>query len=239
MIESGGVAMVNRFPGSRGGYWARTLDGDEVVQHSFWLFDDEEGARAAEATYLTLGASGRSGHVRKCRRLRSGRPDVARPGRRSPCGLGSSATREFDRCTSGRAVLRAPSPCARGRRCVAHRCRSNGARCADGAAVGRPSVVGCDGEHRISGPEGDCPRLRRARAWLGMGSHARRRLRRAAPSAASHRPGGVLGRRGAFVVPFGSFESPRGATTPPGRTGSPPLGRRSPRDTRATGRSHA
>jgi len=54
MIESGGVAMVNRFPGSRGGYWARTLAGDEVVQHSFWLFDDEEGARAAEATYLTL-----------------------------------------------------------------------------------------------------------------------------------------------------------------------------------------
>ena len=54
MIEKGGVAMVNGFPGSRGGYWARTLDGEELVQHSFWLFDDEEGARAAEATYNTL-----------------------------------------------------------------------------------------------------------------------------------------------------------------------------------------
>jgi hypothetical protein len=54
MIERGGVAMVNGMPGSRGGYWARTVDGDDLVQHSFWLFDDEEGARAAEETYRTL-----------------------------------------------------------------------------------------------------------------------------------------------------------------------------------------
>jgi len=54
MIESRGVAMVQGFPGSRGGYWARTVDGDELVQHLFWLFDEEEGARVAEATALTL-----------------------------------------------------------------------------------------------------------------------------------------------------------------------------------------
>ena len=54
MIEKGGVAMVNNFPGSRGGYWARTIDGSDLIQHSFWLFDGEEGARAAEATYQTL-----------------------------------------------------------------------------------------------------------------------------------------------------------------------------------------
>jgi hypothetical protein len=54
MIETGGVAMVKGFPGSRGGYWARTVDGDELVQHSFWLFEDEDGARAAEATYQKL-----------------------------------------------------------------------------------------------------------------------------------------------------------------------------------------
>jgi hypothetical protein len=54
MIEKGGVAMVNALPGSRGGYWARSVGGEEIVQHSFWLFDDEEGARAAEATYRTL-----------------------------------------------------------------------------------------------------------------------------------------------------------------------------------------
>jgi hypothetical protein len=41
--------------GSAGGYWARELDGEaELVQHSFWLFDTEEHARAAEATFNTL-----------------------------------------------------------------------------------------------------------------------------------------------------------------------------------------
>jgi len=54
MIDGGGVAMVNGLPGSRGGYWARTVDGDELIQHSFWLFDGEDGARAAEATYQML-----------------------------------------------------------------------------------------------------------------------------------------------------------------------------------------
>ena len=54
MIEAGGVAMVNGFPGSRGGYWARTIAGEDLVQHSFWLFENEEGARQAEATYQTL-----------------------------------------------------------------------------------------------------------------------------------------------------------------------------------------
>jgi hypothetical protein len=54
MIEKGGIAMVYGFPGSLGGYWARTVDGDDLVQHSFWLFEREEGARAAEATYQAL-----------------------------------------------------------------------------------------------------------------------------------------------------------------------------------------
>jgi hypothetical protein len=54
MIDNGGIAMVKGLPGSRGGYWARTLDGDELVQHSFWLFEDEQGARAAETTYQAL-----------------------------------------------------------------------------------------------------------------------------------------------------------------------------------------
>ena len=54
MIGEGGVAMLNGLPGSRGGYWARTVDGDDLVQHSFWLFDDEQGARAAAAMFETL-----------------------------------------------------------------------------------------------------------------------------------------------------------------------------------------
>jgi hypothetical protein len=54
MIEKGGVAMVKGISGSRDGYWARTIDGDDLVQHSFWLFENEGGARAAETTYQTL-----------------------------------------------------------------------------------------------------------------------------------------------------------------------------------------
>jgi len=53
MIGEGGVAMLRGMPGSVGGYWARSLEGD-IVQHSFWLFDTEENARAAEATFNQL-----------------------------------------------------------------------------------------------------------------------------------------------------------------------------------------
>ncbi len=54
MIGERGVAMLRGMTGSVGGYWARTLDGDEVIQHSFWLFDSEDNARSAEETFLTL-----------------------------------------------------------------------------------------------------------------------------------------------------------------------------------------
>jgi len=54
MIASGGVAMVTGLAGSSDGYWARCVNGDELVQHSFWLFDSEEHARTAEAMFLTL-----------------------------------------------------------------------------------------------------------------------------------------------------------------------------------------
>jgi hypothetical protein len=54
MIRERGVAMVQGLPGSAGGYWARALDGDEVIQHSYWLFDTEENARSAEAMIKTL-----------------------------------------------------------------------------------------------------------------------------------------------------------------------------------------
>ena len=53
MIVDGGVAMVQGMPGSAGGYWARTLD-DQSIQHSVWLFDTEEHARSAEATFAML-----------------------------------------------------------------------------------------------------------------------------------------------------------------------------------------
>ena len=53
MVREGGVAMLSGMSGSAGGYWARAVEG-ELVQHSFWLFDTEEDARAAEATFNTL-----------------------------------------------------------------------------------------------------------------------------------------------------------------------------------------
>jgi hypothetical protein len=53
MIGKRGVAMLHEMAGSVSGYWARTLEGD-IIQHSFWLFDTEEHARAAEATFKRL-----------------------------------------------------------------------------------------------------------------------------------------------------------------------------------------
>lgn len=54
MIGERGVAMLQGMPGSTDGYWARGLDEDDIIQHSFWLFDTEENARSAEATFNTL-----------------------------------------------------------------------------------------------------------------------------------------------------------------------------------------
>ena len=53
MISDTGVAMLRGMIGSAGGYWARS-HGDDIIQHSFWLFDTEENARAAEATFNML-----------------------------------------------------------------------------------------------------------------------------------------------------------------------------------------
>ena len=54
MIADHGVAMLQAMAGSSGGYWSRVADGAELVQHSFWLFDTEEHARTAEATFSSL-----------------------------------------------------------------------------------------------------------------------------------------------------------------------------------------
>lgn len=53
MIGEKGVAMLRGMIGSAGGYWARR-HGDDIIQHSFWLFDTEENAWAAEATFNKL-----------------------------------------------------------------------------------------------------------------------------------------------------------------------------------------
>jgi hypothetical protein len=54
MIVEHGVPMVRSMPGSAGAYWARSLDGNDLIQHSLWLFDTQEAARQAEATFKQL-----------------------------------------------------------------------------------------------------------------------------------------------------------------------------------------
>jgi hypothetical protein len=54
MIASHGIAMVQGMIGSSGGYWSRSTDEGDVIQHSFWLFDSDANARAAEAVFNTL-----------------------------------------------------------------------------------------------------------------------------------------------------------------------------------------
>ena len=54
MITEGGVPMLRGMAGSVSGYWARTVDGGDAIQHSFWLFDTEENARSAETMFASL-----------------------------------------------------------------------------------------------------------------------------------------------------------------------------------------
>jgi hypothetical protein len=53
MIAEHGVPMVRGMAGSGPAYWARAVEG-ELVQHSFWLFETEQDARRAEATFSRL-----------------------------------------------------------------------------------------------------------------------------------------------------------------------------------------
>jgi hypothetical protein len=54
MIGEHGVPMLQGMAGSAGGYWARSLEESDLIQHSFWLFETEQDARVAEATFNTL-----------------------------------------------------------------------------------------------------------------------------------------------------------------------------------------
>jgi hypothetical protein len=54
MIATHGGAMLQGMAGSSGGWWSRCIDNGALIQHSFWLFDSEQHARAAEATFNTL-----------------------------------------------------------------------------------------------------------------------------------------------------------------------------------------
>ncbi|HET7487571.1 MAG TPA: antibiotic biosynthesis monooxygenase [Acidimicrobiales bacterium] len=55
MIADNGVALIRGMQGAKHAYWSRSLAASsELIQHSFWLFDTEEHARAAEQTFNSL-----------------------------------------------------------------------------------------------------------------------------------------------------------------------------------------
>jgi hypothetical protein len=54
MAGEHGPSLVRGMAG-KAAYWARSLDdGSELVQHSFWLFENEADARVAETTFNSL-----------------------------------------------------------------------------------------------------------------------------------------------------------------------------------------
>jgi hypothetical protein len=54
MIADHGVGMFRDMKGAHHAYWARPTDEPTLVQHSFWLFDTKENARAAANTFAAL-----------------------------------------------------------------------------------------------------------------------------------------------------------------------------------------
>ena len=55
ILNERGVRMFEGASGFKRAYWARPVDAaDQLIQHSYWLFDTEEDARAAEKTFNSL-----------------------------------------------------------------------------------------------------------------------------------------------------------------------------------------
>jgi hypothetical protein len=55
MARESGPALVAGMPGSTIAYWARAFDDrGKLIQHSFWLFENEDDARAAETVFNSL-----------------------------------------------------------------------------------------------------------------------------------------------------------------------------------------
>jgi hypothetical protein len=54
MTREHGPGLVTGMNGSKAAYWARTVDTDDIFQHSLWLFELEADARAAETVFSSL-----------------------------------------------------------------------------------------------------------------------------------------------------------------------------------------
>jgi hypothetical protein len=56
MARDHGPGLVGGLSGSKAAYWARSSgDSGGLIQHSFWLFDTEDDARAAETVFNSHG----------------------------------------------------------------------------------------------------------------------------------------------------------------------------------------
>ena len=54
MIDNHGIAALQGMAGWSGGYWSRTVNDGDLIQHSFWVFDTEEHAERAAANFNVL-----------------------------------------------------------------------------------------------------------------------------------------------------------------------------------------
>ena len=54
MITSHGIPALRGMAGWSSGYWSRSTDNGDLIQHSYWLFDTEDHARSAAANFNIL-----------------------------------------------------------------------------------------------------------------------------------------------------------------------------------------
>ena len=81
MARDHGPALVGGLSGGKSAYWARSFgDSGELIQHSFWLFDTEDDARAADRLQLATGNARGARRLHQRRRLRGCCPDVVHRG---------------------------------------------------------------------------------------------------------------------------------------------------------------
>jgi hypothetical protein len=54
MIADHSIPALQGRPGWSSGYWSRCVNDGDLILHSFWLFDTEEHARTAAASFNML-----------------------------------------------------------------------------------------------------------------------------------------------------------------------------------------
>ncbi len=82
MIDNHGVAALQGVAGWSGGYWSRTVNDGDLIQHSFWLFDTEEHADSAATNFNILPRDARRTRdvsERGCERSRRTGVKASRP----------------------------------------------------------------------------------------------------------------------------------------------------------------